>query len=72
LLVLNVLNSELVNAVFTTSGDPGNTGWLNSYTGQNWANTTGDEAVRLYNIRSHAINNYGPPRQIRLGLRMFF
>jgi outer membrane receptor protein involved in Fe transport len=72
LLALNVLNSEQVNAVFVTSGEAGNTGWLNSYTGQNWANTEGPDAVNLYNIRSHAVNNYGPPRQVRLGLRMFF
>lgn len=72
LLATNLLNSELVNAVFATSGEAGNTGWLNSFPGQNWENTNGTEAARLYNIRSHAINNFGPPRQVRLGLRMFF
>jgi outer membrane receptor protein involved in Fe transport len=72
LLATNVLNSQLVNAVFNATGDPGNTGWLDSYTGQTWANQEGPQAVNLYNIRSHAINNFGPPRQIKLGLRMFF
>jgi len=72
LLATNVLNSELVNAVFNGTGDPGNTGWLDSYAGQQWINSNGPDAVNLYDIRSHAINNYGPPRQVRLGLRMFF
>ncbi|MBZ0203827.1 MAG: TonB-dependent receptor [Ignavibacteria bacterium] len=72
LLVLNALDQELINAVFEGSGEPGYTGWLDSFPGKQWAQQNGPEAVRLYNIRSHAINNYGPPRQVRLGLRLFF
>lgn len=72
LLAINVFDQELVNDVFDTSGEPGNTGWLDTYTGRLWAQNNGPEAVRLYNIRSHAIGNYGPPRQIRLGFRLFF
>jgi outer membrane receptor protein involved in Fe transport len=72
LLAINLLDQELINDVFPTSGEAGNTGFLNSYPGQTWVNNNGPEAVRLYNIRSHAINNYGPPRQVRLGFRLFF
>ena len=72
LLAINVLDQTLVNDVFATSGEAGNTGWLDSYPGRLWAQQNGQEAVDLYNIRSHAINNYGPPRQVRLGFRLFF
>ncbi len=72
LLVLNALDQELVNDVFATSGEPGNTGWLDSFDGKTWALEKGPEAVALYKIRSHAIGNFGPPRQIRLGFRLFF
>jgi hypothetical protein len=69
---INVLDNELVNDVFNPSGEAGSTGWLDSFTGKQWAESNGPEAVRLYQIRSHAISNYGPPRQVRLGLRVFF
>jgi len=72
LLAINVLDQELINDVFPTSGEAGYTGFLDSYTGKQWAQSVGQEAVDLYNIRSHAINNYGPPRQVRLGFRLFF
>jgi outer membrane receptor protein involved in Fe transport len=72
ILALNVLDQTLVNGVFAQSGEPGVTGWLDSYPGRQWINDNGPEAVALYNIRSHAIGNYGPPRQVRLGLRLFF
>ena len=72
LLAVNVLDQELINDVFATSGEAGNTGWLDSYNGRLWAQQNGQEAVNLYQIRSHSINNYGPPRQVRLGLRLFF
>ncbi len=72
LLAINVLDQELINGVFAGSGEPGNTGWLDSFPGKQWALANGPEAVRLYQIRSHAINNFGPPRQVRLGFRLFF
>lgn len=72
LLAINVLDQELINDVFATSGEAGNTGFLDSYQGQLWAQANGQQAVDLYKIRSHAINNYGPPRQVRLGFRLFF
>ena len=72
LLAINVLNQELISDVFATSGEAGNTGFLDSYPGRLWSQQNGQEAIDLYNIRSHAINNYGPPRQLRLGFRLFF
>ncbi len=72
LLAVNLLDQVIINDVFATSGQAGNTGWLDSYQGRVWAQQNGQEAVDLYNIRSHAINNYGPPRQVRLGFRLFF
>ncbi len=72
ILAINVLDQELINDVFATSGEAGYTGFLDSYTGKQWANSVGQKAVDLYNIRSHAINNYGPPRQVRVGFRLFF
>ncbi|MBE2219108.1 MAG: TonB-dependent receptor [Ignavibacteria bacterium] len=72
LLAINVLDQELISDVFATSGEPGSTGWLDSYPGKLWAQQNGSEAVNLYEIRSHSINNYGPPRQVRLGFRLFF
>ena len=72
LLALNVTDETLINGVFAGSGEPGNTGWLDSFPGKQWAVANGEEGVNLYNIRSHAISNYGPPRQLRLGFRLFF
>lgn len=72
LQAINVLNQQLVNDVYATSGEPGYTGWLDSYQGKLWAQQNGQEAVDYYNIRSHSIGNYGPPRQLRAGLRIFF
>ena len=57
ILAINVLDQELVNDVFATSGEAGNTGFLDSYVGRLWAQANGQEAVDLYQIRSHAINN---------------
>ncbi len=72
ILAINVLDQELINDVFPTSGEPGYTGFLDSFPGKQWAQSVGQQGVDLYNIRSHAIGNYGPPRQVRLGFRLFF
>jgi len=72
LQALNLLDNTLTNAVWATSGQPGYTGWLGSPAGIQWANSVGPQAVAYYNIRSHYVNNYGPPRQVRLGLRLSY
>ncbi|MBX7042254.1 MAG: TonB-dependent receptor [Ignavibacteria bacterium] len=76
--VINLLNSELVNDVWESSGLPGTTGYLNSEAGKgtiesfNRPGVTPEEYVRRYELRSKAVINYGPPRQIRFGLRLNF
>jgi len=80
--IINVFNSELVNDVWDSSGQPGSTGYLNSEPGKNTIQsfnnpngtipTTSDEYVRRYTLRSLDIGNYGPPRQFRFGLRLNF
>jgi outer membrane receptor protein involved in Fe transport len=80
LYVINVLNTELVNNVWESSGLPGTTGFLNSNAGQSTIQaynnpeqgTTSEEYVKRYNLITRAIGNYGPPRQIRLGVKLNF
>jgi outer membrane receptor protein involved in Fe transport len=67
--VLNVFNFENVYAVYPFTGTPDNNGWLDSPDGQSWQATVSDEEVELYRKRMKNPYNYGPPRQIRLGLR---
>lgn len=80
--IINLLDNELTNEVWESSGLPGTTGYLNSENGKasilafNNPNgspaTTSAEYVRRYNLRSMEIDNYGPPRQYRFGLRLTF
>ena len=78
--IINLLNSELVNAVWASSGSPSSTGFLNTSQGQqvsqsyeNPANgTTSAEYEALYNLRSKNVNNFGPPQQIRFGAKLSF
>jgi len=81
ILVINALDTRLVNDVWAGTGDPGNPGFLSTEQGINLANsydtdtdpeTTGDEFRRIYNLRTMEIDNYGPPRQIRFGIKMNF
>ena len=78
--IINLTNSELVNKVWETSGLPGSTGYLSTPNGVNTANnyenpslgTTRDEYIRRFNLLEKSIGNYGPPRQIRFGLKFNF
>ena len=78
--IINLLNSELVNSVWASSGSPSSTGFLNTSQGQqvsqsyeNPANgTTSAEYEALYNLRSKNVNNFGPPQQIRFGAKLSF
>jgi outer membrane receptor protein involved in Fe transport len=79
--VINALNTKLVNEVWPGSGDPGNAGYLATQQGIDVANaydtdadptTSAEEFRRLYNLRTMEIDNYGPPRQIRFGIKMNF
>jgi hypothetical protein len=78
LFVINVLNTQNVLDVFPVSGDPYDDGYLNSRVGSatvnNYRSTYGDEAANTYSSLYTAMNydylNFGPPRQIRLGIRL--
>lgn len=80
--IINLLNTELVSEVWSGSGLPGSTGYLDSDAGRatilsyNNPNgsvpTTSEEYVRRYNLRSKAVVNYGPPRQYRFGIKLNF
>jgi outer membrane receptor protein involved in Fe transport len=68
--VLNLFETENVVNVYPFTGDADSNGWLESPDGQQWqAGATADE-VELYKKREKNPFNYGPPRQIRLGVRL--
>ena len=60
---------ENVYSVYPFTGTPDNNGWLEGPDGQLWQSTATPEQVELYKKRMKNPFNYGPPRQIRLGLR---
>jgi len=67
--VQNLLNTELVNSVFGSTGLPGDNGYLSTPTGQ--FSTTPEFKANFYN-RLWATNyrRWGAPRQVRFGLRV--
>jgi outer membrane receptor protein involved in Fe transport len=77
-MVINLLNTQNVLQVFNVSGDPYDDGYLASREGAatvvNLRNTYGEEISELYKDMYTALNynsaNFGPPRQIRLGIRL--
>ncbi|MDD5765402.1 MAG: TonB-dependent receptor [Candidatus Marinimicrobia bacterium] len=68
--VLNVLNTKNVSAIWITTGLPDDTGYLGTTSGQAYWNSLTDEQKSLYKMREQDYNNYGSPRQIRLGLML--
>ncbi len=78
LWVINVLNTQNVLSVFNVSGDPYDDGFLTSRVGSQqvdvFRSTYGDEIAEkyksLYTDLNYDFNNFGPPRQIRLGVRL--
>lgn len=66
--VLNVFDTELVNSVYGATGLPGDNGYLQTNTG-----SASDETYRsFWRDRVRAIENWGPPRQIRFGAKLSF
>ncbi len=61
---------ENETGVYRGTGLPDNSGWLGTPSGQLWAEQNGPEAVRLFKDREANPENFGLPRQIRLGLRL--
>src|SRR4030095_11811439 len=68
--VLNLLNNETVNTVYEATGRPDDDGYLSTPAGQIGYLIPG--YVDNYNLRQKSPLNWGPPRQIRLGINMIF
>jgi outer membrane receptor protein involved in Fe transport len=70
--VINLLNTQNAVTVFNTTGDPKDNGWLSSANGAIFAQSQGQKYVDFYNSYFGGLNsgNFGPPRQIRFGLRL--
>jgi outer membrane receptor protein involved in Fe transport len=74
-LVLNALNSELVNNVYGTTGQAGEDGWLESPAGQVWLNGAAEnypnvDSRSLYNARLGTNARWGIPRTVRFGIQV--
>jgi hypothetical protein len=72
LWVLNALDTRNANAVYTGTGSPFTTGWLNSGDGQQFLADTGDEGLRRYRLAENNPNIYSNPRLVRFGIRASF
>ncbi len=72
--ITNLLNTEIVNDVYAATGEPGNDNWLASSEGQAiWLNPYGSNiGSDLYKSFISHPYNWGPPRQVKLGLRVEF
>ncbi|HUI66446.1 MAG TPA: carboxypeptidase-like regulatory domain-containing protein [Bacteroidota bacterium] len=70
--VINLLNTDNAVNVFFRTGDANNDGFLSTSTGQGLISQYGQQFVNYYNARFDGLNsgNFGPPRQIRFGLKL--
>jgi outer membrane receptor protein involved in Fe transport len=69
--VINLFNTELVETVYNATGLPDDDGWLNTTEGQVWA-AAQPMGAKWYHYKLADPENWGTPRQIRLGLRIDF
>ncbi len=78
--VKNALNRDNVYSVYEGTGDPDNTGWLDSDAGTSWLNSadgteedySGLTGADKYELKSRNPQSYGLPRTILAGLRFSF
>jgi hypothetical protein len=78
LWVINLLDIKNITGVFGTSGDPEDDGYLASPDGaaaiNNYKNTYGEKTAEMYRqlylASIYSADNFGTPRQIRLGIRL--
>jgi outer membrane receptor protein involved in Fe transport len=70
LWVINLTDALNANWVYTGTGEPDNDGYLDTVAGQNFVDSWGVNGVALYNFLLREPSMVGPPRQIRLGLRV--
>jgi len=70
--VMNLLGTNNPINAFVRTGDPMNDGYLQTQGGLSDLETLGPGFGELYTALSNGINqgNYGPPRQIRFGLKL--
>jgi hypothetical protein len=66
--VINLLNSELVNRVWEATGRPDDDGYLNTPQ----AAYVSEQYKENYRLRIQNPFNWGPPRQVRFGVRLNF
>jgi outer membrane receptor protein involved in Fe transport len=69
--VINVFNTKQVITVYNATGLADDDGYLNTLEGQAWAKNN-PTAAKWYGYRVANPDNFGDPRQIRLGLRIDF
>jgi len=71
LYVINLTDAKNVYGVYRTTGEPDNTGWLETASGQSWVATPGNgtAGAAAYQQASNDPTNYGVPRMVRFGLR---
>lgn len=76
--IVNVFDSDNVIDVYGSTGDPDDTGWLETQPGQQWlaenqdADWTGLNGEEKYHLRQNDPLNYDLPFQLRLGMRVNF
>ena len=69
--VINLLNTEIVNAIFEGTGKPDDNGFLNTPTGAS-TYATNPVFASLWPDRIKFLSNWGPPRQVRFGVNISF
>jgi hypothetical protein len=70
--VINLLGTDNPVNAFARTGDPKDDGWFSTGDGHNDAVNNGPQYVAFYNAVALGRNsgNFGPPRQIRFGLKL--
>jgi hypothetical protein len=66
---INVTDARNVEDIYPSTGEVDNDGYLDTLAGQQWLATNGQNAEAIYKLALDDPTRYGPPRQIRLGLR---
>ena len=69
---LNVFDNRNATAVYTSTGVPTSTNWLDTDDGQAFLAAQGDEGLRRYEVATNNPNLYSNPRLVRFGLRTSF
>ena len=66
--VINLLNTEIINSVYGSTGLPGDNGYLGTANGNVQSQLFKDN----WKIRIQSPANWGPPREVRFGIRVNF